>query len=130
MVVATGSMWLLFRPSSTVPVDTYDTPLGTVAETAVLLLALGAVASVVGLVVRYRRGSQVVRRQIGWIALGGGAFVVLMLVTFALWGGVSSDDGTSLLWWVPPRADVHRLVLGGHHQVSPLTTSTWSSADR
>ena len=101
MVVATGSMWLLFRPSSTVPVDTYDTPLGTVAETAVLLLALGAVASVVGLVVRYRRGSQVVRRQIGWIALGGGAFVVLMLATFALWGGVSSDDGTSLLWWVP-----------------------------
>lgn len=96
MVVSIGCLWVLFNPWSTVPLDTYDTPLGMVSELLLAALSLTAVASAASLVVRYRRSGAILRRQIRWIAAGGVLFVachgyvVFASGGFAIQGGVQT----------------------------------------
>ncbi|MFQ5966297.1 MAG: hypothetical protein ACE5MI_01655, partial [Acidimicrobiia bacterium] len=70
-----------YRPSSTTPVSA---PVEDPAEVALFgLILLTVVASVVGVVVRYRRSSGMTRHQIRWIAWAG-AFLAATLVLLVI----------------------------------------------
>ena len=107
VVVATLGLAVLFHPWSTAPLDTYDSSPGSAVELAVYVVMLSALVSTASLVVRYRQSSAVVRRQIGWIAVGGSVYAIAQVVRFAIWGGVGSGTDetfgsvTSLLGLIP-----------------------------
>jgi signal transduction histidine kinase len=84
-------------PSSTVPfgedaVSAFGLA-GQVAVVATFLAMLGAVMSVVALVVRYRRSSGMTRHQILWIAWGGAIFAAAIA-----WINVSALSGRTETW--------------------------------
>ncbi|MDH5423143.1 MAG: histidine kinase, partial [Acidimicrobiia bacterium] len=71
-------------PWSTLPINSggYTVPgiLGLLNDAGFTLAAIAAVVSVASLVVRYRRSMGVARSQIRWIALGGGIYVLALIV--------------------------------------------------
>ncbi len=109
VVVATLGNILLFHPWTTAPINTFDSSVGKFVELLMFPVLLGTLVSVASLVVRYRRSSAVVRRQIGWIALGGSVYAIAQLVRYAIWGGVGDEGNgresfaslTSLLGLIP-----------------------------
>ena len=125
VVVATLGLAVLFHPWSTAPLDTYDSSPGSAVELAVYVVMLGALVSTASLVVRYRQSSAVVRRQIGWIAVGGSVYAIAQVVRFAIWGGVGSGTDetfgsvTSLLGLIP-LAVADPVVLGRDREVPAL----------
>ncbi|MFV1963619.1 MAG: hypothetical protein ACC658_17560, partial [Acidimicrobiia bacterium] len=97
MLLAVAPLVWLTRPSSTVLVSDHTTSRGTagqVADTALLLVLLGVVASVAAVIVRYRSSSGVTRHQIRWIALGG-SFLGAALILLQLIEG-SNASGASV----------------------------------
>ena len=108
--LATLANIVLFHPWTTAPINTFDTPFGTVVELLTILVVVAALVSVASLVIRYRRSSAIVRRQIGWIAVGGAIYAIAQVVRYAIWGGVGEDPNggqesfgsiTSLLGLIP-----------------------------
>ncbi len=95
IAVAMGGLAFLARPSSTVVIDSLEGTAGRVSEVALIMATVGALASAVSLIVRYRRSSSVARRQIRWIAWGGSFLVATLAVVTVLEGAVS-ESGTSL----------------------------------
>ena len=91
----------LFRPTSTtlfrLPAEPATGVIGSIANSGFGLLALGALASVAALVVRYRRSTGALRRQIRWIMWGACIFVVAAVSPLAVAGLVGSGSGTNPL---------------------------------
>ncbi|MGI9648647.1 MAG: ATP-binding protein [Acidimicrobiia bacterium] len=80
-----GQLWL-FHPRSTLDTDTPVEELpgvaGELVSSALTLVILGAILSMVSLLIRYRRGTDEARRQIRLVLLGGiGVTVAVVLVT-------------------------------------------------
>ena len=89
VLIVPGSVWL-YRPWST---TLYSAdPGGAYSVALPLLVSLSVVASVVAIVVRYRRSSGVTRHQIRWIAWGGAFLAASMFVLI-----VNEDTTTNLL---------------------------------
>ena len=108
VALATLGNILLFHPWTTAPINTYDTAFGTVVELLLIVVVVAALVSVASLVVRYRRSSAIVRRQIGWIAVGGAVYAIAQVIRYAIWGGVGEAPSkesfaslTSLLGLIP-----------------------------
>ena len=94
VAVATLGNILLFHPWTTEQINTYHGTVGKIVELLMFPVLFGTLVSVASLVVRYRRSSAIVRRQIGWIAVGGSVYAIAQLVRYAIWGGVG-DEGNS-----------------------------------
>ena len=94
VVVATLGNIVLFHPWTTEQINTYHGTVGKFVELLMFPVLFGTLVSVASLVVRYRRSSAIVRRQIGWIAVGGSVYAIAQLVRYAIWGGVG-DEGNS-----------------------------------
>ncbi len=94
VAVATLGNILLFHPWTTEQINTYHGTVGKFVELLMFPVLFGTLVSVASLVVRYRRSSAIVRRQIGWIAVGGSVYAIAQLVRYAIWGGVG-DEGNS-----------------------------------
>jgi signal transduction histidine kinase len=90
--VALNNRWSTQRAPD--PAGTF----GTVVEVVVNLAVLGALFGVASLVMRYRSGGVVIRRQIRWIALGGALLVVSLFLRFEFEGsGGSTLENTIYL---------------------------------
>ena len=85
VALATLGNVVLFHPWTTAPINTYDTAFGTVIELLSIVVVVAALVSVASLVVRYRRSSAVVRRQIGWITVGGAVDAIAQVIRYAIW---------------------------------------------
>ena len=93
MTLAVVPLVWLARPSSTVPItDPIESggTAGQIAGAAMLLVLVGVVASVAGLIVRYRRSSGVTRRQIRWIAWGGSFLAATLILSQIVEGPTGS----------------------------------------
>ena len=92
--VALNNRW------STKPAPDPSGTFAPVVEIMINLAVLGALFGVASLVVRYRNGDVVIRRQIRWITLGATLVAVSLFLRFAFEG----DDGTiveNLTYLVP-----------------------------
>ncbi len=102
LAAAIACLWVLFGPWSTVPFDTYETPLGKVSELLLVALSVIGLVCLASLVVRYRQGSPLLRRQIRWIAVGGLLFLLGDGFVIADAGGftISGDVVTTLIYLI------------------------------
>ena len=94
VVAATLGHLVLFHPWTSAPLNSFDSTAGKFVELLMFAVLGCTVVSVASLVVRYRRSSAIVRRQIGWIAVGASVYAIAQLVRYAIWGGVG-DEGNS-----------------------------------
>jgi signal transduction histidine kinase len=111
MVVFTVPFWVAWRPQARAEVAVgeyrYTTFLHVADVVGALLFAGAFVAAIASLVVRYRRESGDARRQIRWIAMGGGFLGVVHL----LWVIAIVDfDLAERLVWVGVLASIPVLV--------------------
>ena len=97
IAVAVAATAAKTRPTSNVPLDSYEGVLGNIATVAIGLGAVGALMSIASLVVRYRGSSGVARLQIRWIAWGGSFFVVPLIVSLLVEGVATSGGSLTAL---------------------------------
>ena len=96
IATASGGLAWLTNPRGTVPLNTFEGTAGRVAEVAIILVIVGALASAASLIVRYRRSSGVARRQIRWIAWGGSFLLVAFSLDLIVVGSVAGDGDSPL----------------------------------
>jgi signal transduction histidine kinase len=96
LTVAVVASLALNNRWSTYEVASVTGTFGTAVEIMLVLAQLGAVLGMVSLVPRYRRGDNMVRRQIRWIATGGAFLVIGEVATFAVRGGLDSPAGPTV----------------------------------
>lgn len=89
IALAVVGSFALSNPWSTNEVAKVTTTFGTVVEVVINLAQFGVLLAVASLVVRYRRGDLVVRRQIRWIALGGAMVFAGTAAILVIRGGLS-----------------------------------------
>ncbi len=84
IALATMATAIAQNPWSTLPISSAENTvpgiLGSLNDAGFLLASIAAVVSVASLFVRYRRSLGVERSQIRWIALGGGVYVIGLIV--------------------------------------------------
>ncbi|MEM7339385.1 MAG: histidine kinase [Actinomycetota bacterium] len=99
LTLAVGASLFYSNRWSTEPITSANGALGFFIELMINLALLGALASVVALVMRYRIGNAEIRHQIRWIAFGGALLAVTLLLRFAIESGanVSFENTTYLI---------------------------------